>query len=80
MDEFIPIPYHEYAGTLCLLPFLQKNLGLLALLPKSTNQQATQTILLPKPIKEQSTQTEPHREEQSTQTKKQTGLLWGYFS
>ena len=74
MDDFVPIPYHGYTGLL-MMSFLQKNLGLLAL---TTKQQATQTILLPKPIKHQSTQTEPLREEQSTQTKK-PGLLWGYF-
>ena len=73
MDDFVSIPYHEYTRLL-MMPFLQKNLGLLAL---TTNQQATQTIL-PKPIKHQSTQTEPPREEQSTQTRRQ-GMLWGYF-
>ena len=76
MDEFIPVPYNGYTGLL-MIPFLHKNFGLGSIL---TNQQATQTLILPKPIKHQSTQTEPLREEQSTQTKKQTGLLWGYFS
>lgn len=65
MDDFIPIPYHEYKGTLCFLPFLQQNLGLIKPLPK--------------PTKQQSTQTEPPTKEVSTQTKKQPGLLWGYF-
>lgn len=61
MDEFVPVPFFEYTS---LNYFLQKNLGLLALVPKS--------------MKEQSTQTEPPTKEQSTQTNK-PGLLWGYF-
>lgn len=64
MDEFVPIPFHEYTS---LNYFLQKNLGLLAILPKGI------------PKLEASTQTEPPTKEQSTQTKK-PGLLWGYFS
>jgi len=48
---------------LLMIPFLQKNFGL----------------TLPKPTNHQSTQTEPPTNEVSTQTKKQPGLLWGYF-
>jgi hypothetical protein len=65
MDDFIPIPYLEYKGTLCFLPFLHEKLGLIKALSK--------------PTKQQSTQTEPPTKEVSTQTKKQPGLLWGYF-
>lgn len=61
MDDFVPIPYLEYTS---LNYFLQKNLGLLAIVPK--------------PMKEQSTQTEPPTKEQSTQTRK-PGVLWSYF-
>jgi len=65
MAEFVPFSYHEYTS---LNYFLQKNLGLLAIIHKEVN-----------PKLEASTQTEPPTKEQSTQTKK-PGLLWGYFS
>lgn len=45
--------------------FLQKHFGLVDLRPVR--------------LKAQSTQTEPPTKEMSTQTKKQPGLLWGYF-
>jgi len=61
MDEFVPVPCYEYTS---LNYFLQKNLGLLAILPKS--------------VKEKATQTESLTDDQSTQTRK-PGLLWSYF-
>ena len=46
--------------------FLQQNFGLLHLTPR---EQVTT-----------GTQTEPPTKEQSSQTEKKTGILWGYFS
>ena len=51
MDEFVPIPFHEYTS---LNYFLQKNLGLISLIHKPIKEQSTQTE---PPTKEQSTQT-----------------------
>lgn len=65
MDDFIPIPYDEYKGALCFLPFFHEKLGLIKALYK--------------PMRHKSTQTEPPTKEVSTQTRKQPGLLWGYF-
>lgn len=64
MDEFQVEFVPTYFEYTALHYFLQKHLGLNKLQPV---------------LKVQSTQTEPPTKEVGTQTKKQPGLLWGYF-
>ena len=65
MDE-LPVQFvpTPYFEYTSLHYFLQKHMGMNKLQPT---------------LKVQSTQTEPPTKEVGTQTKKQPGLLWGYF-
>ena len=64
MEEFVTVPYFQYTT---LNYFLEKNFGLLTILPAALKEKTTQTDPPPQSIKEQSTQTE------------KPGLLWYYF-